>query len=84
MEEEWAIFTSYEIPSPDRLVRRITTFLRQEEGSWRRHDERHQNVLVDASRVPSRLAAAGVRAATTPSFGEERLPEGMVAVVGRR
>ena len=84
VEEDWAIFTSYEAPSPDRFVRHITTFVRREDGSWARDDERHENVLVNTSRVPGLLAAAGVEATVAPSFGDVSLPEGLVAVVGRR
>jgi SAM-dependent methyltransferase len=84
VEEEWAIFTAYDVPSPARFVRRITTFVRQDDGSWRRDDERHENVLVDTSTVPGLLAAAGVQARVAASFGDESLPEGIVAVVGRR
>lgn len=82
VEDEWAIFTSYEHPAPDRLVRRITTFVRRDDGSWGRDDERHENVLVDASTVPAVLAAAGVQVSVRSSFGEAALLEGLVAVVG--
>ena len=84
VEDGWAIVTEYDVPAPDRFVRRITTFLRVEDGSWRRYDERHVNVLVDTSRVPALLAAHGVEATVRPSFGDERLPDGIVAVVGCR
>ena len=84
VEDRWAIFTSYEIPSAARFVRQITTFVRAEDGSWRRDDERHGNVLVDTSKAPGLLAGAGVRATVAPSFGEGSLPEGLVAVVGHR
>jgi SAM-dependent methyltransferase len=84
VEDEWAIVTSYELPSPARFVRRITTFVRAGNGSWRRDDERHENVLVDTSRVPSLLGGAGVEANVAASFGDASLPEGIVAVLGRR
>ena len=84
VEDGWAIFTSYEVPSPARFVRHITTFVRAEDGSWRRDDERHENVLVDTSKVPGLLAGAGVQATVAPSFGEDQPPEGLVAVVGHR
>lgn len=54
------------------------------EESWRRDDERHENVLVDTAQVPARLAELGVVARVSASFGDEGLPEGLVAVVGRR
>ncbi len=84
VEDAWAVFTAYETPSTDRFVRRITTFVRREDGTRRRDDERHQNVLVDTSTIPGLLAGAGVEAAVRPSFGAESLPDGLVAVVGRR
>jgi SAM-dependent methyltransferase len=83
VEDRWAIFTVYEVPAPERFVRRITTFVREAGDSWRRHDERHENVLFDTAAVPDLLGGAGVAAEIGPSFGDERLPEGLVAVVGR-
>ena len=60
----------------------MTTFVRQQDGSWRRDDERHDNVLVDTSAVPVLLARHGVDATVSTSFGEAELPIGLVAVVG--
>ena len=84
VEADWAIVSRFEVPSPARFVRHITTFLRESDGSWRRDDERHVNVLVDTSRIPSLLREHGLQAAVGPSFGDEPLPEGLVAVVGGR
>lgn len=53
-------------------------------GTWRRDDERHDNVLIETSRVPALLAGEGVEARVAASFGEERLPVGLRAVVGTR
>ena len=83
-EDDWALVTRYESPAPDRFVRHITTFLAAGDGTWRRDDERHENVLVDTAGVPAALAAHGVEARLSASFGGERLPDGMVAVTGRR
>ena len=80
----WALVTRYDAPAPDRFVRHITTFLATGDGSWRRDDERHDNVLVDTTAVPAALAGHGVEARVTPSFGAEPLPDGMVAITGRR
>jgi SAM-dependent methyltransferase len=82
--DDWALITEFSIPAPDRFVRQMTTFVREEDGSWRRGVERHENVLVDTARVPELLAQAGVEAAVEPSFGGEELPAGLVAIVGRR
>ena len=84
VQDGWALVTRYEAPAPDRFVRHITTFLAAGDGSWRRDDERHENVLVDTAGVPAALAEHGVEARVSPSFGAERLPDGMVAVIGRR
>lgn len=84
VEDDWAIVTTFELPSPDRFVRRITVFVRGEDGTWRRDDERHENVLVDTSRLPGMLAEHGLSATLAPGFGDERLPDGLVALVARR
>jgi hypothetical protein len=84
VEDEWAVFSRIEVPTPTRLVRHITTFVRDESGLWRRDDERHENVLVDTSTVPQQFAAHGVSATVGTSFGAEPLPVGMVTVTGRR
>jgi SAM-dependent methyltransferase len=84
VSDDWAIITEYSMPSPDRFVRQMATFLRNDDGSWRRDDERHDNVLIDTSRVPGLLAEHGVEAHRSPSFGSEANPPGLVAVVGSR
>ena len=84
LDEGWAIITRFSLPSSDRFVRHITTFVAQDDGTWRRRDERHDNVLVETARVPAVLAAHGVDAVVLPAFGAETLPPGLVAVVGRR
>ena len=83
VEDDWALVTRYESPAPARFVRHITTFV-ADDGSWRRDDERHENVLMDTAGMPALLAAHGVAATVTAAFGAETLPDGMVAVVGRR
>jgi SAM-dependent methyltransferase len=84
VEDGWALVTRYEAPAPARFVRHITTFTAAGDGSWRRDDERHENVLVDTARVPALLAEHGVEAWVAPSFGGEPLPAGLVAVIWRR
>jgi SAM-dependent methyltransferase len=84
VEDDWALITRYESPAPDRFVRHITAFVATDNGSWRRDDERHENVLVDTAGVPALLRAHGVEARVSPSFGDGRLPDGMVAIIGRR
>jgi SAM-dependent methyltransferase len=82
--EDWALITEFSVPAPDRFVRQMTTFVREDGGSWRRGDERHENVLIDTARVPALLAGVGVEASVRESFGGEELPAGLRAIVGRR
>lgn len=83
-EDDWAIITRYAVPSPDRFVRYITTFVRQDDASWRRDDERHDNVLVDTARIPELLRPLGVEVTVTSAFGTERLPDGLRVIIARR
>ena len=39
--DDWAIITERSVPSPDRFVRQMAIFMKNEDGSWRRDDERH-------------------------------------------
>ena len=82
--EDWAIITKFSVPAPDRFVRDITTFLPNGDGSWRRDHERHENVLVEAVRIPELLHKYGVEAQVGASFGTERNPAGLLAVTGRK
>ncbi len=76
--------TEFSLPSPTRFVRQMSIFTRDEDGTWRRDDERHDNVLIDTSTIPETLAAYGVEATVGESFGDERLPAGLRVVIGRR
>jgi SAM-dependent methyltransferase len=82
--EDWALMTEVSVPEPNRFVRNMTTFIRQEDGTWRRDDERHDNVLIDTSKVPELLALHGVETSVSGSFGHEGMLAGLVAVVGRK
>ncbi len=84
VEDDWAIINERSTPAPDRFVRQMAIFTRNDDGSWRRDDERHENVLIDTSIVPRLLAAHGVEARLGTSFGTEELPEGLHTVIGRR
>lgn len=81
---DWAIITEFSMPSADRFVRDMTTFVPRGDGSWRRDTERHENVLIDTSRVPALLARHGVDARVVASFGNETPPPGLYVVIGRR
>jgi SAM-dependent methyltransferase len=82
--EDWALVTRFSVPSPDRYVREMTTFTRAADGTYRRDEERHDNVMVDVATVPGILAAHGVKATVHDAFGTERLPVGLKAIVGRK
>jgi SAM-dependent methyltransferase len=81
---DWAIITEFAVPSPDRFVRDMTTFVPAREGLWRRASERHENVLVDTAAIPELLGAHGVYARMTTSFGTETLPDGLRVVLGHK
>ena len=80
--DDWAITTEWSVPAANRFVRDMTIFVRNDDGSWRRDEERHVNVLVDTSTVPELLSRHGVEADVRSSFGTEELPTGLRAVVG--
>ncbi|MEX2619740.1 MAG: methyltransferase domain-containing protein [Egibacteraceae bacterium] len=82
--EDWAVITESTVPAPNRYVRDITTFVRVEDGSWRRGHERHENVLIDTSGVPELLARHGVDVTVVSTIGSYQLPAGLVAIIGRR
>lgn len=82
--DDWALMTEFSVPAPDRYVREMTVFVRAPDGTWRRDDERHDNVLVDTAAIPHLLARHGVEAKVSPSFGGEDLGVGLVAIVGQR
>ncbi len=84
VEADWAVITQYSRPASDKFVRDATTFVSDGSGAWRRDHERHENVLVDTSRIPALLRKHGVDAVVGPAFGEAELPPGLVAVTGRK
>jgi SAM-dependent methyltransferase len=82
--DDWAIITEFSVPAPNRFVREMTIFVRNDDGSWRRDEERHDNVLIDTTLVPTLLARHGIDADVRTAFGTEELPTGLRAVIGRR
>ncbi|MEA2451392.1 MAG: hypothetical protein QOG04_102 [Actinomycetota bacterium] len=84
VKDDWALITRFSQPPPNKYVREMTTFLKNDDGSWKRSDERHDNVLVETSKIPDLLAGHGVTATIEASFGSEELPAGLKVVVGRR
>jgi SAM-dependent methyltransferase len=82
--DDWALVTEFSLPSADRFVRQMTIFSRNDDGTWRRDDERHDNVLVDTATIPDVLRVHGVDAEVCDAFGREDNPTGLKVVVGRK
>jgi SAM-dependent methyltransferase len=80
--DDWALITERSRPSPDRFVRKMAIFMRNDDGSWRRDDEQHDNVLIDMVAVPDLLASHDVDVRLGDSFGSEELPKGLRTVIG--
>jgi SAM-dependent methyltransferase len=80
--DDWAIISRSDVPATDRFVRAMTTFVRTLDGSWRRDDEVHENVLVDVEAVRALLASEGVVIETRRALGAYELPIGLYAIVG--
>ena len=81
---DWAIITEFSVPAPDRFISDITTFLPNPDGSWRRDQEHHENVLIDTAQIPALLRAHGVQASVGTSFGAETNPAGLRVVTGHK
>ena len=81
--DDWVLTTRVSVVGERIFRREMTTFVREGE-LWRRDDETHDNVLIDTGRLPELLARVGVDAEVRQAFGEEELPAGLVAVIGRR
>lgn len=84
VSDDWALITRFSVPAPDRFVRQLTTFTRNDDGTWRRDDERHDNVLIDTATIPELLRVHGIDAVVGQSFGDEELPSGLRTVTGTR
>lgn len=85
VRDDWTLVTQFSRPTPELFVRQMAVFTRNPDGSWRRDDERHENVLLDVTTIPPLLAAHGVEAELRPAFGDEtEMPTALYAVVGRK
>ena len=80
----WAVITEFARPRPDLFVREITTFVRTQDGTYRRDHERHDNVLVDTSGLPAKLAQLGLDVTIGKSFGTEEPLVGLHTVIGHK
>ena len=80
--DDSAIVTRFSLTEAEPLrPRNRSAFLGSEDGTWRRDDERHENVLVDTACL---LPRAWSPSPESESFGDEDLPDGLVAIVGRK
>ena len=86
VDDDWAIITRFSQPEPGRFDRDITTFVRTPSGEYRRREEYHRNVMVDAATVPDLLREHGVVAHVGTTFDDldNPLPRGLRTVVGWR
>jgi SAM-dependent methyltransferase len=82
--DDWALVTEVSLRTRDRFVRQMATFTRNDDGSWRRDDERHDNILIDTRGVPGLLAPHGVEAQLGDAFGSETPTVGLRTVTGPR
>ena len=94
--EDWAIITEFSLPSPDKFIRDITTFVPARpvdgaegsgpagDGLWRRDREHHENTLIDTAKIAPFLAGNGLTATVGTTFGGESLPEGLHTVIARK
>jgi SAM-dependent methyltransferase len=82
--EDWSVVTEFSRPRPDLFVRDITTYVKAEDGTYRRDHERHDNVLLDTGVLPRKLAKLGLDVTIGNAFGSEELPVGLRTVVGTR
>jgi hypothetical protein len=67
------------IPAGHQSLVQMAIFVRNDDGTWRRDDERHDNVLIDTALLPGLLADHRVEATVAASFGAETLPVGLRA-----
>jgi SAM-dependent methyltransferase len=82
--QDWAMITEFVVSRPDRFAFQFAVFTPNDDGSWRRDDERHDLVLLDTAGLPAILRQQGIDATIGGSFGSERLPPGLVTLVGGR
>ena len=83
--DEWALFMERVSDGPTHFARVQTVFAREDDGRYRRENERHDNVLIDvAGVVPPLLQGEGLEVTVGRAFGDETNMEGLMVVVARR
>lgn len=85
MGDDWALVIERVSDGPDHFARVLTSFVREDDGRYRREQERHDNVLIDVHAVvPPLLQAEGLEVEIRTSFGTETTMEGLLVVAARR
>ena len=82
--DDWALVTQFSLPTPDRFVRQMAIFSRNPDGTWRRDDERHDNVLLDVTTIPPLLAGTGSRRRSARRSARRRCRRGSTQWSGAR
>jgi len=83
--DDWAMFMERVSDGPAHLARSMTSFVREDDGRYRREHERHDNVLIDVEGVvPPLLEAEGLVVDVGRSFGDEVNMEGLRVVIATR
>lgn len=83
--DDWTVLvTAEEDRARQLLTRRITTFFRQPDDSYRRTVETHHQRLVSPSELAATLRRHGFRVRSLPSYGEHRFPRGAAAFLATR
>lgn len=81
--DDWANLVEFQTdPSGETLTRRIVTFRKMGEH-YRRHEETHVLKLYRSTDIAQMLRATGFRVRHVRSYGEYRLPGGLVGLIAR-
>ena len=82
--DDWALVTQFSVPAPDRFVRQMAIFTRNEDGTWRRDDERHDNVLAGCRHDPAAAPRTASRRRSARPSARRRCPRGSTRWSGAR
>jgi SAM-dependent methyltransferase len=83
--EDWAMFMERVSDGATHFGRAMTTLVKENDGRYRREQERQDIVLIDVRAVvPPLLAAEGLEVEVGLSFGNESNMEGLMVVVATR
>lgn len=80
----WAVLLETEFDAGTGVLTRNITSFRQVGGVYRRDAEVHRLALVDPAGVLATLRGIGFEVQVITSYGSSRLPQGVVAFLGRK